>query len=214
MWDIPGPQPQTIHVTTGRALRRAASGVTVHRTALTADCITTFDGLPLTNRITTTIDLLRSESGVRARDLLDYSVRLGTIDADTLLDAVRREPGRAGNTALRKLVAGIEPGADAESERILHRLLRRAGITGWVPQYRVRLASGFAFIDIAFPDQRLAIEVDGRRPHGKDAEQFESDRTRQNELIAAGWRVLRFTWRNLRDDPDGVLRKIVQLLAA
>lgn len=215
MWDIPGPHPRTIHVTTGRALRRTAPGITVHRTELAADCIATFDGLPLTDRVTTIIDLLRSERGARARDLLDYSVRLGAVDADVLLDAVQREPGRVGNTALRKLVAGIEPGADAESERVLHRLLRRAGVTGSTPQYRVRLPSGrFAFIDIAFPEQRLAIEVDGRRSHGKDAAQFESDRTRQNELIAAGWRVLRFTWRNLRDDPDGVIRKIIQLLAA
>ncbi|HEX2308075.1 MAG TPA: hypothetical protein VHI14_07145 [Jatrophihabitantaceae bacterium] len=36
---------------------------------------------------------------------------------------------------------------------------------------------------------------------------FESDRLRQNELVAAGWRVLRFTWRMLYDDPDRVLAR-------
>jgi very-short-patch-repair endonuclease len=49
------------------------------------------------------------------------------------------------------------------------------------------------YIDIAFKRQKLAIEIDGR-PHESDEDLFESDRWRQNALVADGWRVLRFTW--------------------
>lgn len=212
IWELPIPSSRTIHVTVDRAVRRRAAGVTVHRIELPRTCITEFSGLPVTNRLTTMIDLLRAELYPSARDLFTRGVQLGLVDVDVLEDAIKRGTGRAGNAQLRRLIADAEPGAQAESERRLHRLLRQHAITGWVPQYRIRLHRRFAFADVAFPAAKLAIEVDGRRPHGKDSDQFESDRARQNELQALGWRVLRFTWRMLIDDPNGVVRQVVAML--
>jgi very-short-patch-repair endonuclease len=54
------------------------------------------------------------------------------------------------------------------------------------------------YIDIAFPHLKLAIEIGGRL-HEDDEDLFESDRWRQNVLVANGWLVLRFTWRMLRE---------------
>ena len=68
-------------------------------------------------------------------------------------------------------------------------------------------------IDVAFPDIRLAIEVDGFAYHSGD-ERFQRDRSRQNLLIAAGWRVLRFTWADIEDRPEYVISSIHSLLAA
>jgi very-short-patch-repair endonuclease len=70
-------------------------------------------------------------------------------------------------------------------------MLRRAGLRGWRAQYRIVLSGGVAYADVAFPLRRLAIEIDGRRHHDETSGRFESDRIRQNELVAAGWRVLR-----------------------
>lgn len=64
---------------------------------------------------------------------------------------------------------GIEPGADAESERRLHAILRGAGLRGWKPQYRIDLPVGPIFADVAFPSQRVVIEVDGRRYHDESS---------------------------------------------
>ena len=47
--------------------------------------------------------------------------------------------------------------ASSEAERILVGLLRKAGITGWQCGYGV---DGYQ-VDVAFPEARLAIEVDG-----------------------------------------------------
>jgi very-short-patch-repair endonuclease len=110
------------------------------------------------------------------------------------------------------LIRRLEPGAHAESERVLHRLLRAAGLTGWTAQFRVPLADRIAYVDVAFAGERLAIEVDGRRFHDEFSDHFENDRGRQNELMAHGWRVLRFTWRMLVDHPEAVVAKIIQLL--
>ena len=113
---------------------------------------------------------------------------------------------------MRELLAGLEPGADAESERVLHRLLKHAGITGWRKQYRVRLRHRTAYLDVAFPQLKLLIEDDGKLAHDELSDRFEDDRSRQNELVAAAWTILRFTWRQLHDRPDWVLAQIEQFI--
>jgi very-short-patch-repair endonuclease len=45
-------------------------------------------------------------------------------------------------------------------------------------------------------------------------DRFQRDRTKQNALIAAGWRVLRFTWIDISDRPAYVLAQVGHLLAA
>ena len=42
---------------------------------------------------------------------------------------------------------------------------------------------------------------------------FESDRWRQNALVADGWRVLRFTWDMLHDHPEVVVAAVRGMVA-
>ena len=46
-----------------------------------------------------------------------------------------------------------------------------------------------------------------------DEDLFESDRWRQNALVADGWRVLRFTWRMLKEHPEVVVAAISARIA-
>ena len=93
-------------------------------------------------------------------------------------------------------------------------MLRRAGIAGWVPHLHVVVGGQTVRASTSrCPMLELAIEVDGYAYHSGD-DRFQRDRTRQNALIAAGWRVLRFTWADLADRPDYVVAQILQLLAA
>jgi very-short-patch-repair endonuclease len=97
------------------------------------------------------------------------------------------------------------------AERLGHRLLRAAGIKGWESNLPVHTDGQVCYIDIAFRQRRLAIEIDGRL-HETDEDQFESDRWRQNALVANGWRVLRFTWAMLRDHPEAFVAAVVDAL--
>jgi very-short-patch-repair endonuclease len=64
-----------------------------------------------------------------------------------------------------------------------------------VQQFRVLRQNGKpAFVDLAYPDARVAIEVDGWDAHGR-RNAFDADRARANDLTLLGWRVLRFTSR-------------------
>lgn len=88
------------------------------------------------------------------------------------------------------------------------RLLRGAGITGWVLGHPF----GPWRIDLAFPRQKVAVEVDGWAWH-VDAERFRTDRRKQNALVRAGWDPLRFAWHYLDGRPGEVVAEIDATLA-
>jgi len=65
--------------------------------------------------------------------------------------------------------------------------------------------------DIVFEILKLVVEVDGWAFH-TTPDRFHRDRERQNRLVAAGWTVLRFTWRDLVERPEYVLATIRTML--
>jgi very-short-patch-repair endonuclease len=115
--------------------------------------------------------------------------------------------GRHGSPRARILLLAAGDGARSEAERLLGKLLRQAGITGWKANFRV---AGYK-VDYGFPAATLALETDGWAFHS-DAEVFHNDRIRQNALILAGWYVLRFTWLDLNEYPDRVVAEIKRAL--
>lgn len=68
-------------------------------------------------------------------------------------------------------------------------------------------------IDIAFPLQRIGIEVDGFSHHAKTLDGFLNDRRRQNLLVLAGWRMLRFPAGDVIKDLPSCMDSIADLLA-
>lgn len=67
-------------------------------------------------------------------------------------------------------------------------------------------------IDIAFVEQKIAVEVDGWAYHGKHRSSHAKDRQRQNLLVLNGWRVLRFTTGEIFGDMPAVLAMIQTVL--
>ena len=66
--------------------------------------------------------------------------------------------------------------------------------------------------DLAWPEVRLAVEVDGWETHGS-REAFQDDRERDALMVAMGWRVLRFTWDDVVKRPGYVLDVIGRALS-
>jgi very-short-patch-repair endonuclease len=67
-------------------------------------------------------------------------------------------------------------------------------------------------LDFCWPDHRLVVEVDGYRVHGHRTA-FERDRARDAALVAAGYRVIRLTWRQLTEQPLLVVANLARALA-
>jgi len=66
--------------------------------------------------------------------------------------------------------------------------------------------------DCLWRTQRAIVELDGGKAHGTRVA-FEADRERDRRLQAAGWRVIRVTWRQL-ENPAALLADLRDLLQA
>ena len=66
-------------------------------------------------------------------------------------------------------------------------------------------------VDAVWRRERLVVELDGRAAHGT-VRAFDADRERDRILQAQGWRVVRVTFRHLRDRPDTVVADLRRLL--
>lgn len=86
-------------------------------------------------------------------------------------------------------------------------LLRRAGLSGYGLNQRVH---GFE-VDVLWRKFGFAVEIDGYQAHsGRVA--FERDRLKVAALKAHGLDVMPVTPRQLRDDPDGVIARLLRAL--
>ena len=112
--------------------------------------------------------------------------------------------------ALQRLDPDLEP-AESDLETLLLQILREHGLPPPVRQHAVVVDGRRFRIDMAYPRLCLAIESDGFTDHGLRSA-FENDRERQNLLMLAGWRVLRFTWRQICAQPSWVAEQVSRAL--
>ena len=120
---------------------------------------------------------------------------------------------RHGVVLARRLVALADGGARSEAERTLSGAAR-ARITGCTANLPVDLPGfGRVVLDIAFPEHRVAVEIDGWAYH-RDVDRFRRDGLRQNEVVIGGWRVIRVTWFDLQETPDYLVDVVLRALDA
>lgn len=167
-------------------------------------------GLRCTRPELTAIDLIPRAGG----DFVDSALRqLGPGRQEGFLAAARRaladHPHRRGNVLRYRVLAESGSLPWSPAERAFHNLVRDEGIRGWESNYLVRCGERTYLIDVALPELMVGYEVDGYEFHAS-REAFEADRWRHNELTLAGWRVFRFTWPMITEDPEyvrGILRQ-------
>jgi very-short-patch-repair endonuclease len=193
--------PAEVTVTVPRRLGlRGYPGVTVRRRDLDPEDITKAKGLQLTGQALTAL-----ETAIAVPDgsaVLDRALQKHVSFHEVYL-AYCRNMGARGFARAAALLTAAADRADSTAERILVKLLRAAGITGWTP--------GLPFqqwkIDIAFPAEQIAIEIDSWAWH-TDVQRFRTDRHKGNALVRAGWTLLRFTWHDLTNRPDYVIGQV------
>ncbi|MGH3669978.1 MAG: endonuclease domain-containing protein, partial [Pseudonocardiaceae bacterium] len=145
--------------------------------------------------------------GPQGSELLDRSLQC-RVRFPAVYRSHCRNQGRRWSAEASRLLAVAAYRAASHAERLLLKLLRSANITGWELGHRVQDYR----IDLAFPPQRVAIEVDGWAWH-VSTDRFIDDRRRQNALVNLQWTVLRFTWHDLVARPDDVIEEIRTALA-
>lgn len=160
-------------------------------------------GLRLACPALSVLDLVPSLGGT----VIDEALRRKAATLSQLWRAFRLTPGRAHNAVRRGLLHDSRDEPWSEAEREAHRMLRAAGLTGWRTNFPIRINGVTFFVDIAFPAQRLVIEIDGWEHHGTRAA-FVKDRWRYARLGAANWTVLPIPAVSVMDDPDDVVEVV------
>lgn len=214
VWDVPVPaSAHDVEVAVpDLRFRGRRPGVRIYRVQLPERDVTVVRGLRITTRVRTIVDLLGALPLPAGRELAGRALRKNWIALSDLDRRLVDGRGRTGNVRIRTLRREADPQAHAEFERRVHALLRAHDIGGWQPQYPVRMPSGQVIhADLAFPERRLIVELDGWAWH--DDVRFRRDRKRWRGAVAAGWRVVQFTWDDL-DHPERFIAEIVQLLAS
>jgi very-short-patch-repair endonuclease len=120
----------------------------------------------------------------------------------------RRRLPRRGRHHVEQVLDFAGPLSESVLESHARVLWASAGLPVPVQQAVIRVDGRFvARVDFLWPAARLIVEVDGM---GKYAEPgaLQSEKSRQNRLIAAGYTVLRFTWADIHRRPDAVVRMI------
>lgn len=134
------------------------------------------------------------------------------LDMGDLAAAVVRAGRTAGVGRLRQLVGELDAErADSVLEHRLRRLLEAAGLHPHPSPWPVTIDGVTIHLDIAFPAQRVAVEVEGFGFHSTRA-QLSVDQRRANLLQHSDWRVLRVGWDDVERRPDVVVGELARLL--
>ncbi len=180
------------------------------------------EGLRMTDPVRTIVDL----GLVVPHGLVAAALRRGIsknlvsfADARNIREGLGRQ-GRNGTGVLGEVIDNhvlADEKAESELEVRFLQLRKRYDLAELTLQYEVwEMGRCVGRVDAGVPGLKLAIEIDGFEHHSTP-EAFQRDRTRQNELVALGWTVLRFTWADVVHHPERVARQIrqaIQRLAA
>ncbi len=207
---------RTVSVTVHASTTHDFPGVEVHRTRDLLDAHhASIDGVPTTSVARCIVDLAAVTHPRQLHVVLSDAIasrKTTAVEVDGVLSQVARR-GKPGVAALRReLSMWVGSPVDASAlERAGVRLLEDADITGWTREPEIPWDRNRRF-DVGFAKQRVAIEWDSRRWHTL-GEAFASDRRRDAEALAHGWRIIRFTWQDVHDRSAYVVDTILTVLA-
>jgi Protein of unknown function (DUF559) len=202
--------PGLVELTSPRSGIKDRPGIRVRRSwVLLPHEVTRRRGMRVTTPARTVLDLA-ARSGVRDIErLVDRAVALGLLDLSDLERGLRDHPGRAGVPRVRAVIATYTPTVTrSELEERFLDLCSREGIPRPIVNGRV---CGLE-VDAHWPVAMLVVELDGYAYH-RSPSAFETDRARDVRLSLAGYRVLRFTYRQIVHEPQLVGAAIRRHLA-
>ncbi len=179
-------------------------GVIGHRSGALFDAdLTVYRSIPTTTVARTLVDLSGRLTGRKLGEAIDDGLRRRIVR----LDDLRRTAGRLGSApgrsmrrvheALGARIAGYDP-LDSDLETRALRVLAAAGLPVPRQQFPVVLNGIPCHLDLAYPEARLCIELDGFEWHHTRSA-FDDDRRRDAALIVLGWITIRLT-AAMRDD--------------
>jgi hypothetical protein len=206
-----------IEVTVPNRSARAHPGIAVHRsTTLTDKDVTVVNNVPCTTVHRTLLDLGDVVNQRQLERAFDQADTLEVLDLGAINDQLARNPTRRGAKAVKAVMRDHYIGKTptwSENEELFLSITRGLGLPDPDTNQFIVLDDGGPPIrvDFVWREQRVIVEADSDKWHGSKQRQ-EIDRRRDQRLTAAGWRVIRTSWRQMNHEPDDLRRALVKLL--
>jgi very-short-patch-repair endonuclease len=210
LWQVRQSDRRAIDVTTPRKLQPRPD-LRPHRAVLPEDEITTHHGIPTTTAARTLLDLAAVLTPQALERALHQAETLHLTDDPSLDELLKRHPNARGTKALRHILATQRLGTAVTRSDLEDAFLAFLAETT-LPPLNVNTIIEGEEVDFAWREARLVVELDGYDIHST-RQAFEADRARDRKLQAAGWRVVRITWRQLHGDQRTLTRELHALLA-
>jgi hypothetical protein len=193
---------------------RSRGNMAIHHVVLPSDEVTSRNRIPVTTPPRTLLDLAAVLTPTQLERAINEAEvrRLG--DPLPLAALVARYPRRRGVPAVRRLLEAHQVGRHITRSELEIRFLAVLDAHGLVrPQTNamVHLPGTSHEVDCLWPAQKVTVELDSYDIHTTRAA-FERDRARDRALQAAGYAVLRLTWRQLHREADAIARQLAPLL--
>jgi Protein of unknown function (DUF559)/Transcriptional regulator, AbiEi antitoxin len=205
LWEIRRSASRVVHVAVARTGRVHRRGLVVHRTVcLPENEVTRCEGIPVTSVTRTLLDLAEVIPRRALERAMDEAERLRVFDERALREVLESHPGRRGSPLIAAVLEDHAVGSTLTRSELEERFLalcEDAGIEG--PEVNAKV--GRYEVDFLWPEKRLIVETDGEQSHRTRAA-FERDRARDARLTAMGYRVMRFTHRQITREPRTVER--------
>jgi very-short-patch-repair endonuclease/predicted transcriptional regulator of viral defense system len=198
LWEIL-PWEIGIDVVVPYRVARRRAGIRVHRRrGLDARHRHWVNGIPVTDPVSTLVDLACGGPHQRLERAIREADRIDLIDPVRLRKALDSTPQRPGLGRLRSLLdSETFVFTESELERRFLKLVRTSGLP--LPKTQAWL-NGFR-VDFYWPDLGLVVETDGLRYHRTPSQQ-KKDRVRDHAHAVAGLTILRFTTAQVRFEPE------------
>jgi very-short-patch-repair endonuclease len=200
---------------------RKIDGIKAHRVAFPGPGeVRTAYGIPCTTVARVLVDLAGTHGIDELRKAVEMAATRRVLDI-AAVEAVLAKGKRRGAPALRSVLGEWRPVAETARHSTIRSLFEAkllplvAAANLPIPEMnaRVRTADRVLEVDLLWPDQRFVVEADSRKHHAIEVA-FERDHKRTRELLAAGYGVLRVSWREAEREPEAVVGVIRSELEA
>jgi very-short-patch-repair endonuclease len=213
LWEFPcWENPQQMEIV-GVAPRRVR-GVRVHRVqTLGEGDVVIRRGVAVTSAARTVLDLASVLPMRELEQALAAAERRSQRCRSEIHELLCRHPHQRGSARIRRLLAALEATRSkpcllrSKAEAIARDLIDAARL----PRYETNVRVAGYEVDFVWRAHRVVLEVDGLEFHGS-AEAFHRDRNRDRALVAAGYQVVRLSWRQLTKEREASLAALCAAL--
>ena len=215
---VPGRAPE-LHITRPEGLAPPRRfGVVGHTGRILPGEVTTLEGLVLTSRVKTWLDLSKDLTVEELTVIADYLIRFprplfeGRSDPyatqEELAEIIGRHPGQRGIRTAREALQLSRVGADSPPETQLRLALGAAGLPE--PEVNAPIVDDDGVLhhepDLGYRKYRVAVQYEGAGH--SDPEQVARDISREERTRALGWTEVRLSRRHMVDGARPAVEKV------